>query len=53
MGDMEKQKCYKIFLGKRPNFQAWKAIFKSDLNLVICRVKPVHEAPLAAGLDSL
>jgi hypothetical protein len=34
----------KIFEGKRPTFQARKVIFRADLNLVICMVKPTHKA---------
>jgi hypothetical protein len=34
----------KIFEGKRPSFETWREVFKEDLRLVFCRVKPIHQA---------
>jgi hypothetical protein len=42
----------KIFEGKQPSFQVWRAVFKQDLALVSHRVKPVHRELLFSWLNS-
>jgi hypothetical protein len=43
----------KIFEAKQPTFQAWKAVFCYDMELIIHRIKISHRPALLAWLDNL
>jgi hypothetical protein len=48
-------KCHNklIFEGKQLTIQAWKAMFKFDLDLVTHRVKDIHKGPLSDWMNNL
>jgi len=47
-----KQRNGLIFEKKQPSIQAWRAVFKKDLSLVVHRIKPKHKEALATWVDS-